>query len=204
MKIVGIVGTNASKSYNRKLLRFMNKRYRNNVKIEILEVKGLPIFSEDEEIPERIQKMSDKIKEADAVIIGTPEYLRSIPSALKSLLEWFAYTTHPLVHKPVMLVGTSLINTGTENSQIYLRTVLNTNNIEAVVAPANPVMITYADSKFEGENLIDKKEIDNLDNAFKNFMDFAKLINSQEAVVDNTTGASKELEIDVTTGASEK
>ena len=41
-----------------------------------------------EETPQNIQRLKDKIKGADAVIISTPEYTQNIPAVLKNLIEW--------------------------------------------------------------------------------------------------------------------
>ena len=46
MKLIGIVGTNASKSYNRTLLQFMQKQFAEKADIEILEIVDVPMFDE--------------------------------------------------------------------------------------------------------------------------------------------------------------
>lgn len=47
MKILAFVGTNADFSYNRLLLRFMKKHFKQMADIEIYEVGKLPPFSVD-------------------------------------------------------------------------------------------------------------------------------------------------------------
>ncbi|MFW7394790.1 NADPH-dependent FMN reductase, partial [Vagococcus fluvialis] len=109
MKLVGIVGSNADISYNRTLLNYMAKEFKSLVEIEVLEIKDIPLFnqSDDQTMSEPIQKLSKKIEAADGVIIATPEHNRSIPAALKSVLEWLSFKIHPLEDKPVMIVGAS-------------------------------------------------------------------------------------------------
>ena len=49
MKFIGIVGTNAKKSYNRMLLQFMQKHFASKAEIEILELKDVPMFNESKD-----------------------------------------------------------------------------------------------------------------------------------------------------------
>lgn len=107
MKFIGIVGTNAEKSYNRKLLQFMKQHFNQKAEIEILELTNVPMFNESEDATdsEIIQMFYRKINAADGVIIATPEHNHSIPSALKSILEWLSFNVHPLDGKPIMIVG---------------------------------------------------------------------------------------------------
>ncbi|MDM5144543.1 NADH-dependent flavin reductase subunit 1 [Lactococcus lactis] len=50
MKFIAIVGTNASFSYNRKLLWYMKKHFTKEAQIEIVEITDLPLFSEDTKV----------------------------------------------------------------------------------------------------------------------------------------------------------
>lgn len=44
MKFIAIVGTNVTKSYNRKLLQFMSSHFANQAQIEVTEIKDIPLF----------------------------------------------------------------------------------------------------------------------------------------------------------------
>ena len=90
MKFVGIVGTNAEFSYNRLLLNFMAEHFDQEAEIEVLEIKDVHMFieTEDQSNSEVIQQLNAKIEATDGVIIATPEHNNSLPSALKSVLEW--------------------------------------------------------------------------------------------------------------------
>src|SRR5690625_2219881 len=119
MKIVGIVGTNADFSYNRLLLNFIAKHFNELVDVEVLDINEVPMFnqSDDQTNSEPIQYLNKKITEADGVIIGTPEYNHSIPSALQSVIEWLSFKIHPLDGKPVMIVGASYGEQGSSRAQ---------------------------------------------------------------------------------------
>ena len=50
MKFIAIVGTNASFSYNRKLLWYMKKHFKNQAQIDVVEITDVPLFSEDTKV----------------------------------------------------------------------------------------------------------------------------------------------------------
>lgn len=127
MKFIAIVGTSAKRSYNRKLLQFMKKYFDLKAEIEILEITDVPMFnqSDNQSSSEVIQMFNDKITASDGVIIATPEYNHSIPSSLKSLIEWLSFDLHPLAGKPVMILGASLDSQGSSRAQLHLRQILD-------------------------------------------------------------------------------
>ncbi|MCT7764136.1 MAG: NAD(P)H-dependent oxidoreductase, partial [Lactobacillus iners] len=43
MKIVALVGSNAKFSYNRELLKFIQKHYIDNYEIKLAEIKNIPL-----------------------------------------------------------------------------------------------------------------------------------------------------------------
>ena len=49
-KIIGLVGPNSEQSTNRQLLQYMTKHYDQTATIELVEIKGLPLFNKPEKI----------------------------------------------------------------------------------------------------------------------------------------------------------
>ena len=49
MKFVGIVGSNADQSYNRMLLQFIQRHFKVKFELELLEIKDVPMFNQDED-----------------------------------------------------------------------------------------------------------------------------------------------------------
>lgn len=191
MKFVAIVGTNAKKSYNRKLLMFMQNYFREQAEIEILELTQVPLFNEsrDQTNSPIIQYFNEKITEAEGVIIATPEHNHSIPSALKSILEWLSFNIHPLDGKPVMIVGASYDVQGSSRAQLHLRQILDAPGVNATVMPGNEFLLGRAHEAFDDEgNLKEERTIDFLDSCFRKFMRFTKvanLLNEPEELVLN-------------------
>jgi chromate reductase len=91
----------------------------------------LPHYSEDDDAhpaPEGVADLRTRLREADAVVISTPEYNASIPGALKNALDWASrpYATNPLRGKPVAVIGASTGMFGAVWAQAELRKVLKT------------------------------------------------------------------------------
>ena len=53
IKLAAIVGTNADFSYNRLLLKFMKRHFKQITNIDIIEIKDLPAFSVDGPLSEQ-------------------------------------------------------------------------------------------------------------------------------------------------------
>lgn len=177
MKFIAIVGTNAKKSYNRKLLQFMKKHFESKADIEILDITDVPMFnqSDNQSYGPVLQMINEKITECDGVIMATPEYNHSIPSSLKSLIEWLSFDLHPLAGKPVMIVGASLGTQGSSRAQLHLRQILDAPGVDANVMPGYEFLLGSADKAFdEAGNLSNEGTIDFLEICFLRFMRFAK------------------------------
>lgn len=180
MKLVAIVGTNAEHSYNRKLLQFIQQHFSQQAKIEILELNGVPMFnaSQDQTDTPIIQDIASKIDQAEGVIIATPEHNHSIPSALKSLIEWLSYKIHPLDGKPVMIVGASYDIQGSSRAQLHLRQILDAPGVNASVMPGNEFLLGRAHQAFtEQGELADSGTVKFLETCFKKFMRFVEVAN---------------------------
>lgn len=151
MKLVGLVGSNAEQSYNRKLLQFISEEYSDLFELELLEIDQVPLFnqSDDQTDSEPVQYLNRKIKEADAVIIATPEHNRTVPPALKSVIEWLSFKVHPFEDKPVLIVGASYYDQGTSRAQLHLRQILESPGVGAFTFPGNEFLLGNATTAFD-------------------------------------------------------
>jgi NAD(P)H-dependent FMN reductase len=78
-----------------------------------------PQYSPDRKPAPAVKKWLDKLAEADAFVIVTPEYNRSYPAVLKNALDYVAYE---LEKKPIALVAHG--STGGAQAVSHLRGVL--------------------------------------------------------------------------------
>lgn len=178
LKLIGLVGTNSKRSTNRQLLQYMQKHFADKAAIELVEIKDFPLFNKpaDKKLPTIVMEIAEKIKAADGVIIGTPEYDHSIPASLMSALAWLSYGIYPMINKPVMITGASYGTLGSSRAQLQLRQILDAPELKASVMPGSEFLLSHSLQAFDKEgNLIDLDTIQKLDALFNDFRLFVKI-----------------------------
>lgn len=121
--LLGISGSLRAGSTNTKLMRAAAQVYGGDVQEADLR---LPLYDGDleeaEGIPASVQRLADQIKGAQAVIIATPEYNKSISGVLKNALDWVSRTEGaPWDSKPVAIMSAAAGRAGGERAQFALR-----------------------------------------------------------------------------------
>ena len=182
MKLLDIVGSNADHSYNRDLLKFIKKHFTGKYDIELAEVRDLPMFKEGfKEIPTSVKELSDKITSADAVLISTPEQQHSVPSSLKSALEWLSSATHPFKGKPIVIVGTSILPQGSARGQSHLKLVLDSPGFGGTVFDGDEFMLGSAPDQFDENGNLPEGTVKFLDHFFDEFDAFYNQITGKNS-----------------------
>lgn len=127
MKNVLIINGSASAgSSNRRLIDYIQRQTAGAFKSLVFEdLKLLPHFEPELSVsgtPEAILAFRQMVEQADGVIICTPEYVFSIPSGLKNVLEWCVATT--VFHeKPLAIITASASGVkGHEELQLIMKT----------------------------------------------------------------------------------
>jgi chromate reductase len=127
--------------------------------LDIFELNGIPGFNQDEEQnpPPKVIELKRRIREADAILIVTPEYNYSIPGVLKNAIDWASrpYGDSAWNGKPVAVMGASIGTIGTARAQYHLRQVFVFLNMFPINQPE--VMISNAGERFDAKgNLTDE------------------------------------------------
>jgi chromate reductase len=159
-KMLGLAGSLRRASIHRGLIRAAKELAPEGVTIEPYDELGkIPFFNQDVEKlgdPAPVQELKEKIREADAVLIATPEYDYAIPGVLTNALDWALRPPSPLRHKPVGIVGASPGGVGTARGQMVLRQILL--HAPAYVMPDPQMLIPRSREKFnENGNLTDEE-----------------------------------------------
>ena len=159
-KILGLAGSLRRASFNRGLIRAARELAPEGVTVEPYEgLDEIPFFNQDVEAqgdPAPVKELKEKIREADAVLIATPEYDYAIPGVLTNALDWALRSPSPLRHKPVGIVGASPGSVGTARGQMVLRQILL--HAPAYVMPEPQMLISYSRERFdENGNLTDEE-----------------------------------------------
>jgi chromate reductase len=131
MRVLGISGSLRRDSLNTALLRAAAERLPGGAElIEFERLGEVPPYDEDVEAagiePSAVRELREAIREADAVLIATPEYNHSIPGQLKNALDWASRPAgkSALNGKPAATIGASTGMFGAVWAQAELRKVL--------------------------------------------------------------------------------
>jgi chromate reductase len=159
VKILGISGSLRKQSFNTSTLRAAQSLVPEGATIETFDLAGIPIYNQDEEAnpPQRVTEFKKAIREADAILLVTPEYNYSIPGPLKNAIDWASrpYGDSAWNGKPVAVMSASVGIAGGVRAQYHLRQSFVFLNMMAVTQPE--VAIPLAQNKFDANgNLTDE------------------------------------------------
>jgi chromate reductase len=130
MRVLGISGSLRRDSYNRALLREAAERLPAGAEWREFDRLGeIPPYDADAEetrTPEPVEALRQAMREADAVIVATPEYNHSIPGVLKNALDWASRPAgqSALTGTPTAVIGASTGMFGAVWAQAEARKVL--------------------------------------------------------------------------------
>jgi chromate reductase len=154
VRVLGFAGSLRRGSFNRALLRAAAELAPEDVRVEVFDLDGIPLYNMDVEqqgLPEAVVAFKRAVREADAVLIATPEHNWSFPGVLKNALDWAARPAgdNPFRGKPVAVVGASTGQWGTLRAQLHLRQVLAYLETHPLSRPE--VLVTNARDKFDAQ-----------------------------------------------------
>jgi chromate reductase, NAD(P)H dehydrogenase (quinone) len=88
-RVAVVVGSLRKGSFNRKLAQAMVASAPASLALEIVEIRDLPLYSQDDDAdpPAPSKAFKQKIAAAEAVLFVTPEYNRSVPGVLKNAID---------------------------------------------------------------------------------------------------------------------
>jgi chromate reductase, NAD(P)H dehydrogenase (quinone) len=158
--ILGIAGSLRRHSYNRAALRAAVQLAPRGSALKTFDLDGIPPFNQDheKEPPPAVRQFKAAIREADAILMVTPEYNYSVSGVLKNAIDSASrpYGDSAWDGKPVGIMGASGGMLGTSRAQYHLRQMFVFLNMFPLNQPE--VMIANADEKFDDEgNLRDEK-----------------------------------------------
>jgi chromate reductase len=151
LKILGFAGSLRAGSYNKALLRAAIELLPKGVSLEIFEIEGIPPFNQDieKDMPTKIREFKSKIREADAILIATPEYNYSVPGVLKNAIDWASrpYGDNAFEGKPAAIMSASVGMLGGARAQYHLRQIFVFLNMYPINGPE--VILSFSQDKFD-------------------------------------------------------
>ncbi len=160
-KVAVLIGSTREGSLNQRLAKAVIALAPSSLTFETVRMDHLPFYDPDREgdkRPAEVVAFTEAVAAADAVLIVTPEYNRSIPAVLKNAIDWGSKPMEANVwrNKVVAMTGTSPGGIGTAIGQQHLRQILSI--LGSYVLPGE-VYITFRNPDFitEGGEVSDER-----------------------------------------------
>ena len=175
--VFAICGSTRKDSSNLQILTAIKGLCQQELNIEIFSgLTEFPLFNPDTEsdqTPETIKGFREKIQNADGVFICTPEYVHSLPAALKNAIEWTISTT-VFSEKPVALITASGLGQKAHESLCLIM-----KTIYARFSDETQLCISGARTKVAGNKIIDEPTLDKIKLLVSGFI---TIINTSESL----------------------
>ena len=151
LKVIAISGSLRQSSYNTAALRAAQELAPEGMTIEIASIAEIPFYDADVQaqgFPQSVQDLGERIRQADAVLIASPEYNYSTSGVLKNAIDWLSrLPNQPFAGKPVAMIGASMSLLGAARAQYHLRQIFVF--LDALPVNKPEVFITLAHQKFD-------------------------------------------------------
>lgn len=168
-KVFAISGSTRATSSNLNLINAIASLGAGRFTLDIFDgLTALPHFNPDldnDQPPAEIVAFRQRLKQADGVLICTPEYAMGAPGTLKNALDW-TVSSSDFSDKPVALITASL--SGIKAHESLLGTL---QMIGARVANDTQLVISFVKTKVSAENSItDPTTLEQTQNLLAAFM----------------------------------
>ncbi len=178
LHVVTLCGSLRKESWNRKVMEALPDLAPDGMKItEAPPFRDFPLYDADMQnssgFPEGVTALADSIRDADGVIIVTPEYNFSIPGALKNAIDWVSrLDNQPFAGKPVALQSAAPGPVGGARMQYDLRRSMVF--LDALTLNKPEIFIGYCAERIDAETgqISDDKTRGFIENQLAAFADF--------------------------------
>lgn len=156
MRVAAFAGSLRVESWNKKLLRAAASLAPDGMTFLELDPGAVPFLNQDLEYdpPASVAAAKQTIRDADALLVVTPEYNHGLPGIVKNFLDWM---TRPpdldvLDGKPLGIMGASTGRFGTVRSQMQLRMMAIATGMRSINDPY--VHVTQAQKAFDASGAL--------------------------------------------------
>lgn len=136
LTLIGGIGRN---SLNKTYFKAIQEVIKHDFEFIDYDISKLPFYSQDLENdpPDIVTQFKEQIRDAEAILIITPEYNRSFPGVLKNAIDWGSrpYGQNLWNKKPAGILGASIGSVGTFGAQHHLRQVFAYLNMYVLGQP---------------------------------------------------------------------
>lgn len=177
MVVAGISGSLRAGSFNTVLLKAALERL-SGAEVQWVEIGDLPLYNQDrdEELIDAVERIRNQVRDADALLIATPEYNHSISGVLKNAIDWLSRPGGRGVIQgtPAGMMGASPGAVGTARAQQHLKQILL--GMACPVFPWAEFCMGAAHQRVVEGQLTDAKTGEFLDSYVRGFEDWLQRI----------------------------
>jgi len=157
--ILGVPGSLRKNAFSTGLLVAASELVPPGTKLEMVDIRGFPVFNQDEEspLPEPARRLKEQLRRADAVLFSLNEHNYGLSAAEKNVLDWGSrpYTDNSWNGKPAGLMSASVGMLGGARAQYELRQSMVFLNMFPINRPE--VIVPMAAQKFDANGrLVDE------------------------------------------------
>lgn len=160
MNILAISGSLRQQSSNSALMNAIIALAPENMIFNIYSGLGeLPHFNPDidvDEGPASVGALRTQLKDADGVLICTPEYGNGVPGVLKNALDWIV-SSGEFMNKPTAVISASPSPMGGDKAHASL--LLTLRMINAEIIEGGTLIIPHITLKLNGEGMITNPDL---------------------------------------------
>jgi chromate reductase len=146
IRVAVLVGSLRQASINRKLALAVAALAPDTFHFEHLAIGDLPLYNQDHDgaMPEPALRLKREVEAAQAVLIVTPEYNRSMPGVLKNALDTASrpWGKNSFAGKPAGVLGAAGGAIGTAMAQQHLRNVMSYLDMPTMSQPEAYIQFT--------------------------------------------------------------
>jgi chromate reductase len=166
--ILAISGSLRKRSTNLTIIENIAEIFAGRISVTIYDgLARLPHFNPDLEQAAPLAEVEDfrrRIREADGVLICSPEYVFSIPGTLKNALEWTVGTSD-FAGK-----STALITASASGEKAHESLLLVLQTIEAKISEKTALLISGARAKVDPNGIKDASTLEKINLLIENFL----------------------------------
>lgn len=152
--VIAICGSTKAASTNLSLIKAITALAKDHFDITLFDgLTDIPHFNPDldtETPPATVTNFRQALRNADGILICTPEYAMGVPGTLKNAIDW-TVSSMEFSHKPVVLITASSL--GQKGHASLLETL---KVIEASMVPETQLLISFIKTKVKDDTIVDE------------------------------------------------
>jgi chromate reductase len=166
--VLAICGSTRKNSSNLNFINAIAELYSEKLDIKIYEgLSSLPHFNPDDDTddpPALIKDFRQQLKQADGILICTPEYAHGVVGTLKNAIDW-TVSSAEFSHKPTVLITASTDGQAGHNALLDTLRVIEAKNVDRL-----QLLVQFVKTRIRDHQITDEKTLSGIRELMQNFI----------------------------------